>query len=110
MHTAGTTTSKKQPQRDCGVNDEKPAQTKAGRARDAIDEVLRVLPAAIAEFEDSVARSFTVPSSSSDGAQYLRAIQGLPQAKERCEILKQVLALLNSLRHALGCAQEHGGA
>jgi len=56
-----------------------------------------VLPAAIAEFEDSVARSFTVPSSSSDGAQYLRAIQGLPQAKERCEILKQVLALLNSL-------------
>ena len=93
----GTTSSKKRQQRDCGVNDGKPARTKAERARDAIDEVLRVLPAAIAEFESSFAQSFTVYSSSSDRAQYLRAIQGLPQAKERCEILKQVLALLNWL-------------
>ena len=97
VYTAGTTTSKKHPQRDCGVNDGKSARTKAERARDAIDEVLRVLPAAIAEFENSFAQSFTVYSSSSDWAQYLRAIQGLPVAKERWEIFKQVLVLLNSL-------------
>jgi hypothetical protein len=97
VYTAGTTASKKRPQRDCGVNNGKPARTKADRARDTIDELQRVLPAAIAEFENSVARSFTVHSSSSDGAQYLHAIQGLPEAKERCEMLKQVLALLNAL-------------
>jgi len=97
VYTVGTTTSKKHPQRDGGVHDGKPARTKADRARDTIDELRRVLPAAIAEFENSVEQSFTVYTSSSDRAQYLRAVQGLPQAKERCEIVKQVLALLNSL-------------
>jgi hypothetical protein len=97
VYTVGTTTSKKRSEHDCGVIDGKPARTKADRARDTIDELRRVLPAAIAEFENSVRQSFTVCSSSSDAAQHLRAIQGLPQAKERCEILKQVLVLLNSL-------------
>jgi hypothetical protein len=96
VYTAGTTASKKRPQRDCGVNDGKPARTKADRAWDKIDELRRVLPAAIAEFKNSVAQSFTVHSSSSDGAQSLHGIQGLPQATERCEMLEQVLALLNS--------------
>src|SRR5262249_28590790 len=75
----------------------KPARTRADQARDTIDKLQRVLAAAIAELENSVARSFTVHSSASDGTQYLHAIQGLPQAKKRCEMLKQVLALLNSL-------------
>jgi len=97
VYTAGTTISKKRAGQDCGVIEGKPARTKAHRARETIDEVRRILPAALAEFETSVAQSFTVHSSSSDHAKYLRAVQGLPQAKERCEIFKQVLALLNSL-------------
>jgi hypothetical protein len=38
-----------------------------------------------------------VYSSPPSRAQHLRAIQNLPLATERCEILKNVLALLNSL-------------
>src|SRR5262252_10257221 len=56
----GTTSSKKRQQRDCGVNDGRAARTKAERARDAIDEVRRVLPAAIADLKNSFAQSFTV--------------------------------------------------
>ena len=40
IDSAGKTISKKHP----GVNDGKPARTKAGRARDAIDELRRALP------------------------------------------------------------------
>lgn len=93
INSAGKTISKKHP----GVNDGKPARTKAGRARDAIDELRRALPGAITEFESSVAQSFRVYSSPPSRAQHLREIQNLPLATERCEILKNVLALLNSL-------------
>jgi hypothetical protein len=94
---AGKTTSKKRLGHDPGVNDETPARTKASRARDAIDELRRALPGAITEFESSVAQSFRVYSSPPSRAKHLRAIQNLPLATERCEILKNVLALLNSL-------------
>jgi len=67
------------------------------RARAAIDELCRVLPGAIREFEGSVAQSFRVYSSLPTAAQHLRALQDLPLATARCEMLKQVLADLNSL-------------
>jgi hypothetical protein len=97
VHNAAKTTSKKRPEHDCGVNDGKPARTKIDRARAAIDELCRVLPGAIREFESDVAQSFRVYSSSPTAAQHLRALQDLPLATARCEILKQVLADLNSL-------------
>jgi hypothetical protein len=76
---------------------ENPPEQKPTGPRDAIDELRRALPGAIAELESSVAQSFRVYSSSPSQAQHLRAIQNLPLAIERCEILKNVLALLNSL-------------
>ena len=97
INSAGKTISKKRLGHDPGVIDGKPARTKAGRARDAIDELGRALPSAITEFESSVAQSFRVYSSPPSQAQHLRALQNLPLATERCEILKNVLALLNSL-------------
>ena len=95
--SVGKMISNKRLGRCCGVNEGSPARTKAGRARDAIDELRRALPGAIAESESSVAQSFRVHVSSPVIAQHLRAIQDLPQATARCEILKNVLALLNSL-------------
>jgi len=89
--------SKKRPAAEGGVNDGKPARTKAGRARDAIDELRRALPSAIAEFENSVAQSFRVDFTLPQRAGHLRALQDLPRAIERYEILKNVLTLLNSL-------------
>jgi hypothetical protein len=97
VHSAGKTIPKKRRGHDRGVNDGEPARTKAGRARDAIDELCRALPSAITEFESSVAQSFRVYVSPPQRAQHLRAIQDLPQATARCEILKNVLALLSSL-------------
>ena len=79
INSAGKTISKKHP----GVNDGKPARTKAGRARDAIDELRRALPGAITEFESSVAQSFRVYSLPPSRAQHLREIQNLPLATER---------------------------
>jgi hypothetical protein len=67
------------------------------RARGAIDELRRALPGAIAEFEKSVAEPFRIDFTSPVVAEHLRAIQDLPRATTRCEILKEVLALLNSL-------------
>jgi hypothetical protein len=80
-----------------GVDDGILVRTKASRARDAIDELRRALPDAIAAFEHSLAESFTMYSSSPDQAQQLRAIQDLPRATARCDGLKKVLALLDSL-------------
>jgi len=97
VNDAGKTISKRHLRHDPGVNDGKPARTRAGRARDAIEELRRALPGAIAEFESSVAQSFRVYSSPPSGVQHLRAIQNVPLAAERCAILKNVLALLNSL-------------
>ena len=97
VYTTGTTISKKRAGYDCGVIEGKPARTKADRVRETIDELRRVLTAAIAEFESSVTQAFRVYSSSPLSTEHLREIQGLPQATERCEILKQVLVLLNSL-------------
>jgi hypothetical protein len=95
--SSAKTTSKKRPEHDRGVNEGKPSRTKADRARDAIDELRLALPGAIAEFESSVAQSFRVHSSSPVRGQHLRALQNLPQATTRCEILKKVLHLLASL-------------
>jgi hypothetical protein len=97
IHNAGKTISKKPLRRDPGVNDGKPARTKADRARNAIDELRRALPSAIAEFESSVAQSSRWYLSPASHAQETRAIQDLPLAMERCEILKKVLVLLDSL-------------
>jgi hypothetical protein len=41
--SAGKTISKKHLRHDPGVNDGKPARTKAGRTRDGVDELRRVL-------------------------------------------------------------------
>jgi len=97
INSAGKMISKERLGRDPGVNDGKPARTKADRARDAIDELRRALPSAIAEFESSVAQSSRWYLSPPSHAQEMRAIQDLPLATERCEILKKVLVLLNSL-------------
>jgi len=97
VYTTRTTISKKRAGHDCGVIEGKPARTKADRARETIDQLRRVLTAAIAEFESSVTQAFRVYSSSPLSTEHLREIQGLPQAIERCEIFKQVLVLLNSL-------------
>ena len=97
VHSVGKTTSKKRPGHDRGVDEGDLARTKTARAQDAIDELLRALPNVIAELESSVAQSFRVYSSSPLRAERMRAIQDLPRATARCEILKQVLALLNSL-------------
>jgi hypothetical protein len=97
VDSPGKAIPKKRRGHDCGVNDGKPARTKTRRARDAIDELRRALPSAITEFKSSVARSFTVYVWPPLGAEHLREIQDLPQATARCEILKNVLALLNSL-------------
>jgi hypothetical protein len=97
VDTAGKTISKERLGHDPGVNDGKLARSKTSRARDAIDELQRALPGAITEFESSVERSFRVYSSPPSRAQHLRAIQNLPLATQRCEILKSVLVLLNSL-------------
>jgi hypothetical protein len=97
VDNAAKTTSKKRPEHDRGVNDGKPARTKMDRARAAIEELCRALPSAIREFESSVAQSFRVYSSSPTTAQHLRAVQDLPLATARCEMLKKVLADLNSL-------------
>ena len=83
INSAGKTISKKRLGHDPGVIDGKPARTKAGRARDAIDELGRALPSAITEFESSVAQSFRVYSSPPSRAQHLRALQNLPLATER---------------------------
>jgi hypothetical protein len=97
INSAGKTISKKRLEHDPGVIDGKSARTKADRVRHAIDELRRALPGAMEEFESSVAQSFRVYSSPASQAQHLRAIQDLPLATERCKILKNVLALLNSL-------------
>jgi hypothetical protein len=97
INNAGKMISKERLGRDPGVNDGKPARTKADRARDAIDELRRALPGPIAEFESSVAQSSRWYLSPPSRAQEMRAVQDLPLATERCEILKQVLTLLNSL-------------
>ena len=96
-NNAGKTISKKRLGRDPGVNDGKPARTKADRARDAIDELRRALPGAFAEFESSVAQTSRWYLSPPSHAQEMRAIQDLPAATERYEILNKVLVLLNSL-------------
>jgi hypothetical protein len=97
LSSAGKKISKKRLEHDPGVNDGNPARTKSTRARYAIDELRRALPSAITEFEKSVAQSFRVYASPPSRAQHLRALQNLPLATKRCEILKNVLALLNSL-------------
>src|SRR5215467_6719821 len=89
--------SKRRWEPDSGVIDDKPERTKVRRARGAIDELRRALPGAIAEFEKSVAEPFRIDFTSPVVAEHLRAIQDLPRATARCEILKEVLALLNSL-------------
>jgi hypothetical protein len=73
----------------------KPKRTEVHRARDAIDELLRVLPSVIAVYESNTAECFRVYSSSSREAERLRETQRIPQAT--FEILKQVLTLLKSL-------------
>jgi hypothetical protein len=97
INNAGKTISKERLGRDPGVNDGKPARTKADRARDAIDELRRALPSAFAEFESSVAQTSRWYLSPPSHAQEMRAIQDLPVATERYEILNKVLVLLNSL-------------
>ena len=97
INNAGKMISKERLGRDPGVNEGKPARTKADRARDAIDELRRALPGAFAEFESSVAQSSRWYLSPPSHAQEMRAIQDLPVATERREILKKVLVLLNSL-------------
>src|SRR5262245_4154228 len=82
---------------ESGVDDGRLVRTKASRARGAIEELRRALPDAIAAFENSLAESFTLYSSSADQAQELRAIQDLPLATARCKVLKEVLTLLESL-------------
>jgi hypothetical protein len=79
---AGKTISKKRLGHDPGVNDGKPARTKASRARDAIDELRRALPGAITEFESRVEQSFRVYSSPPSRAEHLRAIQNLPLVRD----------------------------
>jgi len=96
-HSPDNLASKKRPGPDRAVNDVKPARTKARRARDAVEELRRALPSAIVEFEKSVAPPFTVDFTSPLHAAHLRALQDLPRATERCAILKDVLALLDSL-------------
>ena len=75
INSAGKMISKERLGRDPGVNDGKPARTKADRARDAIDELRRALPSAIAEFESSVAQSSRWYLSPPSHAQEMRAIQ-----------------------------------
>lgn len=82
---------------ESGVNDGRLVRTKTRRARAAIKELRRALPDAISAFENSLAESFTLHSSSADQAQELRALQDLPLATARCKVLKQVLTLLESL-------------
>jgi hypothetical protein len=82
---------------ESGVDDGRLVRTKASRARDAIEELRRALPDAIAALENSVAESFTLNCSSAEEPEQLRAIQDLPLATARYEILKQVLTLLDSL-------------
>src|SRR5580704_2387316 len=93
INSAGKTISKKYP----GANDGKPARTKADRARDAIDELRRALPSAITEFESSVAQSFKVYSSPLPEPSICVLFKTIPRPPRGCEILKNVLALWNSL-------------
>ena len=82
INNAGKPMSKERLGRDPGVNEGKPARTKADRARDAIDELRRALPSAIAEFESRVAQSSRWYLSPPSHAQEMRAIQDLPLATE----------------------------
>jgi hypothetical protein len=97
INSAGKTISKKHLRHDAGVIDGKPARTKADRARDAIDELRRALPSAITEFESSVAQSFKVYSSPLPEPSICGRSKTFPWPPRGCEILKNVLALWNSL-------------